>query len=134
MSDYVTTIGDALKPGREIGPSDWHTVTQEQIDLFAKASCDFDPMHGDPDWCKENSPFGVTVAFGFMTMSMLTHFINVSVEKLMAASSDLRMPSYGLNYGFDRMRLVSHVPVNSRIRALFAVINTEPKGDGILLR
>ena len=134
MGDYVSIIQETFKPGREIGPSDWHLVTQEQINDFAKASFDFDPMHVDPEWCKDNSPFGVPVAFGFMTMSMLTHFINTSVEKMIASSSDLKMPAYGLNYGFDRMRLVSHVPVNSRIRARFTVLNTEPKGHGVLLR
>jgi acyl dehydratase len=105
-------------PGRDLGASDWVTVTQSMIDGFGEATLDHDPMHVDPVWAA-NGPFGHTIAFGFLTMSLLTHLMH----KALGTDSSRYDPAQGyyLNYGFDRLRLISPVPVGSRIRGKFRV-------------
>lgn len=100
--------------GQVVGQSPWFQVDQERIDDFARNTNDWDDMHVDPAWCKQNSPFGKPIVFGFQTLSMLTYLLNQSIPR----------PSnqaYALNYGFDRVRLVSPVLVGSEIRATFVL-------------
>jgi acyl dehydratase len=111
-------MAQTLVPGDEISPSPWLLVSQAMIDRFADATLDPDPMHIDPVWAKANSPFGGTIAFGFMTMSLLTHLLH---KALGTDPNDDASLGYYLNYGFDRLRLVSPVPVGARIRGVFAV-------------
>jgi acyl dehydratase len=108
------------KVGQLIGVSPWVTIDQARIDAFARATDDPDPMHVDPAWCAANSPFKTTIAFGFLTMSMLTHFSHQALGWLSSTTAD--DGGYALNYGFDRMRLVEPVPVGSRIRAHFTLL------------
>lgn len=105
--------------------SDWVTVTQGDIDLFAKVSRDPDPMHIDPQWAAEKGPFPTTVAFGFYTLSLITHMSHASG----LWSDDV----YALNYGFDRLRFVAPVPVGSRIRGRFEPGPAETRPDGSFL-
>jgi acyl dehydratase len=109
------------KVGQEIGVSPWFTIDQARIDAFAQATDDPDPMHIDPAWSAANSPFGTTVAFGFLTISLLTHFSHQALGWLSSTAAD--DGGYGLNYGFDRLRLVEPVPVGSRIRARFKLLD-----------
>lgn len=111
-----------LQAGMVLGASPWHRVTQEQIKLFAQVTLDEDPMHVDPAWAKKNSPFGDTIAFGFLTLSLLTHFAHE-----VSGFAPLR---YALNYGFDRLRFLTPVPVDSRIRAHFEVAEVVLRPDG----
>ena len=108
-----------FKPGQHLGPSEWLTVTQEMITGFGDATRDQDPMHMDPAWGAAG-PFGSTIAFGFLTLSLLTHLMH----NAMGTSSDRYDPSHGyyLNYGLDRVRLVTPVPVGSNIRGRFTVL------------
>ncbi len=94
--------------GTHLGHSDWHTVTQEQIDLFAEATGDHQWIHVDPDRAKDG-PFGTTIAHGYLTLSLIPRLIwqIYTVE-------GLRM---GVNYGSNKVRFPSPVPVGSRIRA-----------------
>ena len=119
------------KVGQELGVSDWVLMDQRRFDLFAQATDDPDPMHIDSEWCETNSPFGSTIAFGFLTISMLTELHHQVVRRgrgLTAAAG-----GYGLNYGFDRLRLIAPIPVNSRIRGRFTLISVEErKPDEIL--
>jgi acyl dehydratase len=120
------TDADALPPaGSEMGVSEWLTVTQDDIDLFARATHDQDPMHVDPDWCREAGPFPTTVAFGFLSLSLITHFSHQARAWPEGA--------YALNYGLDRVRFVAPVPVGSRIRGRFTFRAAEPRLDGSLL-
>jgi acyl dehydratase len=115
----------------ELGFTKWHTITQEQIDLFAEASLDHDPMHVDVEHAA-NGPFGTTLAFGFQTMSLLTFFSHQIFSEWAEKFPAL---AYALNYGFDRVRLVAPVPVNSRIRAHFTLKDVQPKGEtGTLMK
>lgn len=110
-------------PGRVIGPSEWLTVTQEMIDSFGTATLDHDPMHVDPEWAAAG-PFGQTIAFGFLTVSLLTHMMH----RALGTDTGRYDPTKGyyMNYGFDRLRLVSPVPCGSRIRANFQVAGLRP--------
>ena len=116
-----------LGEGRHQGTSKWITVTQAMIDQFADATLDPDPMHIDPEWAAKYSPFGRTVAFGFLTMSLLTHLAHSAL-----GSASERGPEdwVFLNYGFDRLRLVSPVPSGSRIRGHFTEAGREQDEKG----
>ncbi len=83
---------------------------QDDIDLFARVTRDNDPMHVDPVWSVEKGPFPTTVAFGFLTLSLITY---MSHEAGLWTDPD----AYALNYGFDRVRFINPVKVGSNIRA-----------------
>jgi acyl dehydratase len=96
--------------GREAGVSQWLTVTQEMIDRFADATGDHQWIHVDVERARRESPFGATIAHGFLTTSLLSKMIHEAVE--MEIPSRLRV-----NYGFNRLRFAAPVPAGSRIRA-----------------
>jgi acyl dehydratase len=96
--------------GREVGVSQWLTVTQEIIDRFADVTGDHQWIHVDVERARGESPFGTTIAHGFLTTSLLSKMIHEAVE--------MEIPSrLTVNYGFNRLRYVSPVPAGSRIRA-----------------
>src|SRR5437867_6252889 len=102
------TIEELEQSGeRELGTSDWHEITQEQINLFAEATGDHQWIHVDPDRAKDG-PFGTTVAHGYLTLSMLPMMLSEVVSV-----SDAVM---GVNYGTEKIRFTSPVPVGSRVR------------------
>jgi acyl dehydratase len=96
--------------GREVGVSQWLTVTQETIDRFAEVTGDHQWIHVDVERARRESPFGTTIAHGFLTTSLLSKLIHEAVD--MEIPSRLRV-----NYGFNRLRYVSPVPAGARIRA-----------------
>ena len=98
----------AALEGQEIGTSDWFVVDQSRIDLFAQATGDAQWIHVDPVRAAAG-PFGATVAHGFLTLALLS--------ELMAAAFTIADVRMGLNYGLDRVRFPSPVPVDSRLRA-----------------
>jgi acyl dehydratase len=102
--------------GQEIGVSSWFVITQDRIDTFADCTEDWQYIHVDPEKAKE-SPFGTTIAHGFLTMSMLSAMIYE-----MPSIEGVRM---GVNYGFNRVRFVSPVKVGARIRARFVLTKFE---------
>ena len=102
-----------LEPGREIGPSPWLVVNQDMIDRFGDVTLDPDPMHDDPEWATNNSPFGGTIAYGFLTISLLSHF--------MRSVGSAEGGGHFVNYGFEKLRLVEPVPVGARVRGRFVV-------------
>lgn len=100
--------------GREAGVSGWLTVTQEMIDRFADVTGDHQWIHVDVERARRESPFGTTIAHGFLTTSLLSQMIHDAVE--------MEIPSrLTVNYGFNRLRYVSPVPADSRIRAHITV-------------
>jgi acyl dehydratase len=121
--------------GKEFSSPDWVPVTQDLIDGFGKYTIDPDPFHIDPVWAKEHSPFGGTIAFGFFTMSMLTHLLHIA-QGTGARDVAADPATYGhyLNYGFNRLRLVSPVHVGKRIRGIFIVkdLITDEQGRNIM--
>jgi acyl dehydratase len=109
--------------GEEVGVSPWLEITQERIDTFARAIDDFQWIHVDPARAKA-SPFGSTIAHGFLTLSLLSHLAESTF-----GFSDRRM---GINYGLNRVRFTSPVPVGSRVRARFTLQKFEPiEGNGV---
>ena len=113
----------ATRVGQEVGVSPWVEITQERIDTFARAIEDFQWIHVDPERAKR-SPFGTTIAHGFLTLSLLSH-----LSEMTFAFADRRM---GINYGLNRVRFTSPVPVNSRVRARFTLQKYEPiEGNGV---
>ena len=109
MKTFAHLADLAVLEGREIGRSDWVVVAQSNIDLFAQATGDAQWIHVDPARAAAG-PFGTTVAHGFLTLSLLSPLFAEAV-----AFADVRM---SLNYGLDRVRFPSPVPVGSRLRAL----------------
>jgi acyl dehydratase len=107
--------------GEEVGVSPWIEVTQERIDTFAKAIDDFQWIHVDRDRAKA-SPFGGTIAHGFLTLSLLSH-----LSERTFGFSDRRM---GVNYGLNRVRFTAPVPSGSRVRARFTLQKFETLADG----
>jgi acyl dehydratase len=100
--------------GQTIGTSRWIEVTQSRITEFGHVTEDPDRMHIDADWAATNSPYGETIAFGFLTVSLLTCMIN---DVLARPGDEVST----LNYGFDRLRLLSPVRVGRRVRGHFVL-------------
>ena len=94
--------------GKEIGVSDYHTVTQEQINKFADATMDHQWIHVDPERAEKESPFKTTIAHGYLTISMLTYLWLQIVE--------VRNVKLMVNYGIESLKFNQSVAVNSRIR------------------
>jgi acyl dehydratase len=109
--------------GTTLGSGEWFEVDQERIDGFADVTEDHQFIHVDPKACKELSPWGVPIAHGFLTLSLLTKLVG-SVPRDPAWLEGLAM---GVNYGFDRVRFLSPVKVGSRIRASVEVKGVDQK-------
>jgi acyl dehydratase len=108
MKIFQTLQDLAACVGQEVAVSDWLLVTQDRIDLFAKATEDHQWIHVDPEK-SEQGPFGVTIAHGYLTLSLLPQFFDSSMKVI-----ETRM---GINYGLNKVRFTAPVLVNSRLRA-----------------
>lgn len=107
--------------GQEVTLSDWATISQEQVNRFAEATGDHQWIHVDVERAKAG-PFGGTIAHGFLTLSLIPHFFDSSVQVL-----DVRM---GVNYGLNRVRFMAPVLVGSRLRARLRLLLAEPLDQG----
>jgi acyl dehydratase len=108
--------------GFQAEPTQWHKVTQEQINQFANCTLDHQFIHVDVEKAKE-TPFGTTIAHGFLSLSLLSHFtkqFGVLIEGFYM----------GLNAGFDKIRFLQPVKVNSRLRAHAKTLSIEEKKTG----
>lgn len=106
----ATTLGqDELKAkvGSHLGYSSWHTVTQEEVNLFADATADHQWIHVDPARAK-TGPFGTTIAHGYFTLSL--------APVLLAEIMTVDGPRFAVNYGLNRVRFPAPVPVGSKLR------------------
>ncbi|MGH9802329.1 MAG: MaoC family dehydratase [Blastocatellia bacterium] len=104
--------------GQEVGTGDWLEVTQERINQFADATGDHQWIHIDAERAKTESPYGTTIAHGFLTMSLMV--------ELMAKTVQVKIPvKMGINYGLNKVRFVSAVPAGSKIRSRIALQNLE---------
>jgi acyl dehydratase len=110
--------------GQEIAVSPWFEVTQDRIDRFAEATEDWQWIHVDRERARQ-SPFGGTIAHGFLTLSLLPRLAELSF-----AVSDRRM---GVNYGLNKARFTAPVPAGSRVRARFALARVERLEGGLQL-
>jgi acyl dehydratase len=109
--------------GDTFGPSGWLEITQERIDEFADATGDHQWIHVDPERAAQG-PFETTIAHGFLTLSLLIKFI----EEVRPSSGEFRM---GINYGVNRVRFPAPVPVGSKLRAHFEVLEVGDVEGGI---
>ena len=115
--------------GLEDGVGNWHKLEQSQINLFADATGDHQFIHVDPEKAAELSPYKVTIAHGFLTLSMIV-YLGASIPRAdPAAYAGLTM---GINYGLDRVRFPSPVKVNSRIRARRSLVSAELKAPNVI--
>ena len=108
--------------GATFGPSEWLTIEQPRVDGFAEVTGDHQWIHVDVARAKDG-PFGTTIAHGYLTMSLVNHFLPELVE--------VRGFSHAVNVGADRLRFLSPVPVGSRIRATGEVVSVEEVKGGI---
>lgn len=107
--------------GQEVAVTGWITVTQEQIDLFARATGDHQWIHVDPERAAKG-PFGTTIAHGFLTLSLLPRFFEEAFTIVGA--------QMGVNYGLNRVRFTAPVPAGSRVRARLTLQALEPTEPG----
>lgn len=103
--------------GQEVAVSDWTEITQQQVNLFAEATGDHQWIHVDVEKAKKG-PFGAPIAHGFLTLSLLPRFFDISMEVLQSGM--------GVNYGLNKVRFMSPVPVGSRLRARMKLLSSEP--------
>jgi acyl dehydratase len=109
--------------GHEVAVSDWLTVTQEQVDLFAQATGDHQWIHVDVERAKAG-PFGAPIAHGFLTLSLIPRFFEASME--------IKGSRMGVNYGLNKVRFTAPVPVGSRLRARMKLLACEAiDNDGV---
>jgi acyl dehydratase len=108
--------------GHQAAPTEWHQINQQQINQFADCTLDNQFIHVDEEKAKA-TPFGSTIAHGFLSLSMLSHF----AEEFSVIIDGFYM---GLNAGFDKVRFLQPVTVNSRIRAHAKTLSIEEKKPG----
>ena len=113
LSDYV---------GKEIAASDWMVVTQERIRQFAEATEDRQWIHLDRERAERESPFGSTIAHGFLTLSLVSHLM----QRAFQIRGGVRL---AVNYGLNRVRFVSPVRQGSKIRGCFALLSCKDLGE-----
>ncbi|WP_300344778.1 MaoC family dehydratase [Nesterenkonia sp.] len=112
----------AAAAGTHLGYSDWRTITQEQVDLFSEATDDHQWIHTDTDKAR-SGPFGGPVAHGYLTLSL--------IPALMREIYRIEGLAMGINYGSNKVRFPSVVPVGSRVRAGAELISCEPASQGV---
>ena len=103
--------------GQEVAVSDWITVTQEQVNLFAQATGDHQWIHVDVERARAG-PFGAPIAHGFLTLSL--------IPKLFESAIEIRSSGMGVNYGLNKVRFTSPVPVGSRLRGRMKLLACDP--------
>lgn len=106
--------------------SPWRTITQEMIDKFADATDDHQWIHVDPERAAAETPFGGTIAHGFLTLSILS---TLAFETL----PQIKGSTMGVNYGFDKIRFASPVKSGARVRARFKLVNADIRPSGRVL-
>ncbi len=116
----VAALEAAMTDGQSLA-SEWRTVDQATIDAFAEATGDRQWIHADAARAAAESPFHTTIAHGFLSLSLLSAMIAETLEIASAVMT--------INYGFDRIRFITPVPVDARVRATFALANVT-RGPG----
>jgi acyl dehydratase len=111
--------------GKEVGLSEWRTVSQTMIDQFADATDDHQFIHTDPERAAAESPYGGTIAHGFLTLSMLSAMTYEAVPQLEGTVA-------GVNFGFDKVRFMAPVKTGQRIRARFILDKLRERPSGIV--
>jgi acyl dehydratase len=108
--------------GQHVGYSDWHIVTQEQINAFADATGDHQWIHVNPELAA-SGPFGTTIAHGYLTLSM--------IPMLTSQVSRIAGVKMGVNYGLNKVRFPAPVPSGSKVRASVKLLSVEDVAGGV---
>lgn len=125
MSHVFTTAQALLAAeGTDLGHSDWLTISQQRIDLFAEATGDHQWIHVDPERAAQG-PFGACIAHGYLTLSL----VNLFLPQLLT----LENLAMGVNYGSDRVRFPAPVRVGARVRGHGQIVRAEPVADSVQL-
>jgi acyl dehydratase len=126
MAPVIVETPEALKNfvGREIGVTDWFTVTQDRIRQFAEATEDRQWIHLDRERARRESPYGTTIAHGFLTLSLVSHLMTQAFQ----IPGGMRL---AVNYGLNRVRFPAPVRAASRIRARVALVSWKQLPDSI---
>jgi acyl dehydratase len=114
------------RAGQEVGVSPWHAVTQDMIDRFAEVTDDHQFIHTDPVRAKAETPFGGTIAHGFLTLSLLSLLAREALPRL----KDRAM---GINYGFDRVRFMAPVKSGARVRGRFTLTEVVDRAEKLVM-
>jgi len=124
MSARVVDVKDLKSHvGQELGVSDWYLVTQEEINKFADATHDHQWIHVDPERAKKESPFGGPIAHGYYTLALAPHLLPQIIEV-----TGIRM---GVNYGLNKLRFTSPVPIGKQLRLRAALNGIEDIAGGV---
>ncbi|MCW8085507.1 MaoC family dehydratase [Sabulicella glaciei] len=123
MLDIPTTSDLASHVGQKLGTSEWFTVDQKTIDLFAEATGDHQWIHVDVERAKKEMPGGKTIAHGFLTLSLLPR-LAPSVYRVVKRSR-------AINYGTNKVRFTAMVPAGSRVRLHISLKGVEPIQGGV---
>src|SRR6201993_3106823 len=126
MPPLVVRNPQSLKElvGRELEVTEWFVVSQDRIALFAEATEDRQWIHLDRARASEESPYGTTIAHGFLTLSLISHFVKEAIQ----IQSGVRL---AVNYGLNRVRFPAAVRAGSRIRASVALLRFDEFTDGV---
>lgn len=111
--------------GEPLGPTAWLTVDQARIDRFAEATGDHQWIHVDRERARQESPFGTTIAHGYLTLSLVSHFLPQLLE--------FRGFAMGVNYGCNKVRFPAPVPEGARIRATATIVEATDVAGGVQL-
>ncbi|MFO1101117.1 MAG: MaoC family dehydratase [Xanthobacteraceae bacterium] len=120
----LATVGEFV--GKELGVSSWHAIDQDRINAFADCTGDHQWIHVDVDRSKRESPFGGTIAHGYLTLSMLAPL----QEEIGVIPDGTRQ---AINFGLDKLRFLTPVKAGARIRMRVTLLSVEDRGKGRLL-
>jgi acyl dehydratase len=120
LTDYSDLVGS------EIGTSEWITVSQEMIDGFCEVTGDYQFIHNDPERAANETPFGGSIAHGFLTLSLITKMYKDTTPTINGYE-------LVINYGLNRIRFLSPVPSGSRIRGVITLGKVQARGSDQLL-
>jgi acyl dehydratase len=123
MADFASLADFTAAVGTELGSSEWHTIEQERVNLFAEATGDHQWIHVDPERAAKG-PFGATIAHGYLTLSL----IPVLAMECYSVGGDVRM---AVNYGSDRVRFPSPVLVGSAVRGTAELVSVSEVPGGV---
>ena len=121
MKTFANLAEFSEHAGQPLGETDYMTITQEMVNLFAQATGDDQWIHTDPDRAANESPYKQTIAHGFLTLSL--------APKLMAEMYQIESVRLGVNYGANKIRFTNAVPVGSRLRMKAWLHHAEPQND-----
>ena len=124
ITDTVQRLREAI--GVQRGPTTWRTITQDDINRFSRITGDHQWIHVDVQRAERESPFGVTIAHGNLTLSI----IDGLREQISAREADVEQFALGVNMGWNRVRFPAPVPAGSRVRAMAELVEVQDKGGG----